>query len=130
MTELTANPSRMRRLAAFVLRAAFWFVASAWIALGMVWVVLHFVIVPRIAEFRPMLEQEVSRVLGMPVHIGNIVARSNGLIPSMYLGMTMGPDGGAGERDHYRRLVRLLKQHGAKQTTRPGRDHPQLRVAR
>ncbi len=42
-------------------------------------------IVPRIAEFRPMLEQQVSRVLGVTVRIGAIVARSNGLIPSLEL---------------------------------------------
>lgn len=51
----------------------------------MVWGGLHFVIVPRIAEFRPALEQQVSRVLGVTVRVGDIVARSNGLIPSLEL---------------------------------------------
>jgi uncharacterized protein YhdP len=41
--------------------------------------------VPRIAEFRPTLEQQASRLLGIPVRIGNIVARSNGVIPSLEL---------------------------------------------
>ncbi len=54
-------------------------------ALFIVWGALHFVIVPRIAEFRPMLEEQVSRVLGVTVRIGAIVARSNGLIPSLEL---------------------------------------------
>jgi uncharacterized protein (TIGR02099 family) len=54
-------------------------------ALVMVWGGLHFVIVPRIAEFRPLLEQQVSRLLGVTVRIGGIVARSNGLIPSLEL---------------------------------------------
>jgi uncharacterized protein (TIGR02099 family) len=49
----------------------------------MVWGVLHFVIVPRIEEFRPALEQQVSRLLGVTVRIGAIVGRSNGLIPSV-----------------------------------------------
>jgi uncharacterized protein (TIGR02099 family) len=53
--------------------------------LFIVWGALHFVIVPRIAEFRPMLEEQVSRVLGVTVRIGAIVARSNGLIPSLEL---------------------------------------------
>ena len=67
------------------MRAAFWLVVSAWVALLMVWGALHFVIVPRIAEFRPTLEQQASRLLGVTVRIGDIVARSNGLIPSMEL---------------------------------------------
>jgi uncharacterized protein (TIGR02099 family) len=54
-------------------------------ALLIVWGALHFVIVPRIAEFRPMLEQQVSSALGVTVRIGDIVARSNGLIPSLEL---------------------------------------------
>lgn len=85
MTDMTPNPSYLLRVGAFAVRAAFWLVASAWIALGMVWGTLHFVIVPRIAEFRPMLEQQASRTLGIPVRIGAIVARSNGLIPSLEL---------------------------------------------
>ena len=83
MTDLTPNFSPIRRAVAFTIRAAFWLVASAWLALVMVWGVLHFVIVPRIEEFRPALEQQVSRVLGATVRIGTIVARSNGLIPSV-----------------------------------------------
>lgn len=85
MTELTANPSPLRRIGALAVRVAFWLVASAWMVLGIVWVLLHFVIVPRIAEFRPLLEQQVSHALGVQVQVGAIVARSNGLIPSLEL---------------------------------------------
>lgn len=85
MTEMTPHPSRLLRVGAFAVRAAFWLVASAWIALVMVWGALHFVIVPRIAEFRAPLEEQASRLLGIPVRIGDIVARSNGLIPSLEL---------------------------------------------
>ncbi|MDO8459351.1 MAG: YhdP family protein [Burkholderiaceae bacterium] len=85
MTELTANPSPLIRLGALVVRVAFWLVASAWIALVIVWGALHFVIVPRIAEFRPVLEQQVTRMLGVTVRIGAITSRSNGLIPSLEL---------------------------------------------
>lgn len=85
MTELTANPSPLLKFGALVVRVAFWLVASAWIALVIVWGALHFVIVPRIADFRPMLEQQVTRMLGVTVRIGAIVSRSNGLIPSLEL---------------------------------------------
>ncbi len=85
MTDLTPISSPMRRAGAFAIRASFWVVASAWIALAMVWGALHFVIVPRIEDFRPALELQVSRVLGVTVRIGGIVARSNGLIPALEL---------------------------------------------
>lgn len=57
----------------------------AWLVLLGVWGALHFVIVPRIADFRPALEQQASRLLGVPVRIGAIAARSNGLVPSLEL---------------------------------------------
>lgn len=85
MTDLTPNPSPLFRAGSFAIRAAFWLVASAWMVVVMVWGGLHFVIVPRIAEFRPMLEQQVSRALGISVRVGDIVARTNGLIPSLEL---------------------------------------------
>ena len=43
---------------------------------------LHFLIVPRIGDLRPWLEQQASHELGVSVRIGAIEARSNGLIPS------------------------------------------------
>lgn len=85
MTELTPTPSPLLRVGAWTVRVAFWLVASAWIALVMVWGALYFVIVPRIADFRPTLEQQVSRLLGVTVRIGSIETRSNGLIPALEL---------------------------------------------
>jgi uncharacterized protein (TIGR02099 family) len=41
--------------------------------------------VPRIGEFRPWLEQQASQRLGIAVRVGDIVATSNGLIPSVEL---------------------------------------------
>ncbi|MBP7958203.1 MAG: TIGR02099 family protein, partial [Ottowia sp.] len=46
---------------------------------------LHWVIVPRIDELRPRLQQLASRAIGAPVHIGLIEAHSNGLVPSVAL---------------------------------------------
>ena len=57
--------------------------ALAWLGLAVFWGGVHFLIVPRIAEFRPWLETQASRVLGITVQIGDIRARSNGLIPSV-----------------------------------------------
>ncbi len=54
----------------------------AWGTIGLLAVALHFLIVPRIGEMRPWLEQQASHKLGVTVRIGAIEARSNGLIPS------------------------------------------------
>lgn len=62
-----------------------WLVAAAWLLFGLSWVVLHGWIVPRIGEYRPQLEIVASQALGVPVRIGRISARSQGLIPSFEL---------------------------------------------
>lgn len=49
------------------------------------WGVLHLLIVPRIGELRPQIESRASRVLGVPVRIEAIMARSAGMIPSFEL---------------------------------------------
>ncbi|MBH2010073.1 MAG: TIGR02099 family protein [Xanthomonadaceae bacterium] len=82
---LPALPSRRLRWIAVALRGLLWLVASAWLLFGLSWLVLHGWIVPRIAEFRPRLEAQASRALGVPVRIGQITGRSEGAIPSFEL---------------------------------------------
>ncbi|MEO6322923.1 MAG: YhdP family protein [Polaromonas sp.] len=67
------------------MRGLLWLVASAWLLFGLSWLVLHGWIVPRIAEFRPRLEQQASKALGVPVRIGQITGRSLGAMPSFEL---------------------------------------------
>ena len=67
------------------MRGLLWLVASAWLLFGLSWWVLHGWIVPRIAEFRPRLEQQASKALGVPVRIGQITGRSVGGMPSFEL---------------------------------------------
>ena len=67
------------------MRWLLWLVASAWLIFGLSWLVLHGWIVPRIAEFRPRLEEQASKALGVPVRIGQITGRSLGAIPSFEL---------------------------------------------
>ena len=81
----SALPSRRLRWLAVLLRALLWLVAAGWLLFGLTWFVLHGWIVPRIGEFRPRLELEASRALGVPVRIGSITARSPGAIPSFEL---------------------------------------------
>ena len=56
-----------------------------WLLFGASWGLLHGWIVPRIGDFRPRLEAAASQALGIPVRIGQITARSSGLIPSFEL---------------------------------------------
>ncbi|OYT92194.1 MAG: TIGR02099 family protein [Burkholderiales bacterium PBB3] len=77
------TPKAPLKTLAALARWTLWVVASIWLVLIMVWGGLHFLIVPRIADFRPMLEQQASRVLGVKVRVGAVMALSNGLIPSL-----------------------------------------------
>ena len=83
MPETQNTPKATLKILAALARLALWGGASIWLLLIIVWGVLHFVIVPRIADFRPLLEQQASRVLGVKVRVGAVMALSNGLIPSL-----------------------------------------------
>lgn len=80
-----ALASRRLKFAALAARLALWLVLAFWVLFGMAWAVLHGWIVPRIGEFRPRLEAVASQALGTPLRIGQIMARSGGLIPSFEL---------------------------------------------
>ena len=80
---MNPTPSLLLRAVSTAARWALWLLVVAWLTLGLVWGGLHFLIVPRIGELRPWLEQQASSTLGITVRIGSIVARSNGLIPSV-----------------------------------------------
>ncbi len=85
VAKVVSTPPRWLKVAAFTARASLSLLAAAWIVLLTVWGALHFIIVPRIAEFRPLLQEQASRMLGVSVQIGDIVATSNGVIPSFEL---------------------------------------------
>ena len=85
MTDTLPAPSRLLLAIGVAAKWALRLVAGGWLLLGMIWVALHFVIVPRIDDLRPWLEGQASRTLGAVVHIGSISAQSNGLIPSVEL---------------------------------------------
>ncbi len=85
MTDNFSAPSRLLLTTATVAKWALRLVAGGWLLLVLVWVALHFVIVPRIDALRPWLQDQASRTLGTVVRIGSISAQSNGLIPSVEL---------------------------------------------
>lgn len=85
MNDSPPSPSRLLRTYATTVRWLLWLLLAMWLALALVWGGIHGWIVPRIGEFRPDLEIEASRVLGVPVRIGDISARTEGLVPSFEL---------------------------------------------
>ncbi len=60
-------------------------VVLAWLILGLAWGSLHWLIVPRIGEFRPLLEARATQALGVRVRVGAVTAQSNGMVPSFEL---------------------------------------------
>jgi uncharacterized protein (TIGR02099 family) len=55
------------------------------VLLGMAWGILHLWIVPRIADYRPLLERLAQQTMGVPVRIGALSAQSTGWAPSFEL---------------------------------------------
>uniref|UniRef100_UPI004040A2D4 YhdP family protein n=1 Tax=Xylophilus sp. ASV27 TaxID=2795129 RepID=UPI004040A2D4 len=86
MNEPIEIPSRALKIWVAVTGGLFWFLVAAWLCFFAAWGALHGWIVPRIADFRPRIEAEASKALGVPVQIGAISARSEGLVPSFTLG--------------------------------------------
>jgi uncharacterized protein (TIGR02099 family) len=58
-----------------------WLLITAWLLFALGWLVLHGWIVPRIGDFRPRLEIAAGKALGVPVRIGQITAKSEGVFP-------------------------------------------------
>ncbi|TFY97878.1 YhdP family protein [Ramlibacter rhizophilus] len=78
-------PSRALRVLSAAAGALWWLLVVLWLVLVLAWGALHGWIVPRIGEWRPQLEMQATRALGVPVRIGGIAARSEGLVPTFEL---------------------------------------------
>ncbi len=85
MHALPPAPSPLLKLAGAVARWSLVLMLSAWFILAAIWCALHWIIVPRIGDFRAQVENRAAVALGMPVKIGTLQARSGGLIPSIEL---------------------------------------------
>ena len=56
-------------------------VVFTWVAVLMAWSALHVFIVPRIGDYREVLQQQASRALGIRVEIGHVSAQGGWLVP-------------------------------------------------
>ncbi|MEW5886775.1 MAG: YhdP family protein [Pseudomonadota bacterium] len=79
------HPPRWLHWQARLLRALLWLLVAAWLLLGLSWVALHQLIVPRVDQWRPALERMASAALGVKVEIGALAANSSGPVPSLQL---------------------------------------------
>ena len=82
MIDLTSAPSSRLKTLTFFARWSLWLLVLVWGLFLVAWGGLHWLIVPRIGDFRPQLEAKATQVLGVPVRIGSITAHSHGMIPS------------------------------------------------
>ncbi|MFZ2737297.1 MAG: YhdP family protein [Burkholderiaceae bacterium] len=85
MTAPTSLRSSLFQALARVLRWVLWLGVGITLLFTLAWGLLHWVIVPRVGEFRPLVEARASQLLGVPVRIADITARSAGLIPTFEL---------------------------------------------
>ena len=85
MIDVTPVPFSLLKKLTFLVRWTLGALLAAWLVFGVAWGALHWLIVPRIGEFRPQLEARATQVLGVPVRIGTIAAYSNGMVPSFEL---------------------------------------------
>lgn len=74
------------RLCWRVLRWALLALALLWAVAAMAWGVLHWAILPQADEWRPWLEKEASKALGVELRIGRLTVQSSGWMPRMELG--------------------------------------------
>ncbi len=85
MNDTASPPSRLLKITAVTARWLLGLLTAAWLLLALSVVVLHAWIVPRIGDFRGALEVQASKAIGVPVRIGSITARSEGLFPAFEL---------------------------------------------
>lgn len=86
MTDPIAHPTRLLKLVALFARWALGLLLAASLLLALAWGALHGWIVPRIGEYRAFIEARAERALGVPVRLGSISARTEGVIPTLELG--------------------------------------------
>ena len=86
MNAPSSHPSRLLKSMARLARWSLGLMLATLLVLTAAWGTLHGWIVPRIGDYRGQLQAQAERVLGVPVRIGTLSARSKGLIPEIELG--------------------------------------------
>ena len=82
---MLTSPTHSLKTLAWIARIALGLVVAAWFLFGASWAALHWVIVPRIAQWQPDIERLASQRLGVEVRIGQIVLDNTTAVPSFTL---------------------------------------------
>ena len=85
MNDTATHPSRLLKITAGSAKWLLGLVVAAWLLFAVSVVVLHGWIVPRIGDYRGFVETQASRIIGVPVHIGALSAKSGTLFPTFEL---------------------------------------------
>lgn len=86
MNDPVPHPSRLLKVVAVFARWSLGLLLAMGLVLTVAWGAIHGWIVPRIGDYRASLEMQAGRALGVPVRLGTIEARTEGLIPTLELG--------------------------------------------
>ena len=111
MIDVTPAPSTLLKTMSTVARWSLGLLLAVWLVFLLAWGALHWLIVPRIGEFRPQLETKATQLLGVPVRIGAITAHSTGMIPSFELTDIQLFDREGREALHLPRILASLSPH-------------------
>ena len=111
MIDVTPAPSTLLKTMSAIARWSLGLLLAVWLVFLLAWGALHWLIVPRIGEFRPQLEAKATQLLGVPVRIGAITAHSTGMIPSFELTDIQLFDGQGREALHLPRILASLSPH-------------------
>lgn len=82
---MLTSPTHSLKTLTWLTRIALGLVAAAWLLFGASWAALHWVIVPRIAQWQPDIERLASQRLGVEVRIGHIELDDSSAVPSFTL---------------------------------------------
>jgi uncharacterized protein (TIGR02099 family) len=85
MNPVSSRPSALLRMASGSARVLLWLLLAAWCLFALGWGALHWVIVPRIGNWKADLEQAATQSLGVQVRIGALQAESAGTFPLLQL---------------------------------------------
>ena len=86
MQDTAAHPTRLLKWVSVFARWLLGLLLAIALLLTLAWGALHGWIVPRIGDYRAFIETRASSALGVPVRLGSISARTEGLIPTLELG--------------------------------------------
>ena len=85
MPDTTIQPTRLLKWVSVFARWLLGLLLAMALLLTLAWGALHGWIVPRIGDYRSLVETKASAALGLPLRLGSISARSEGLFPTLEL---------------------------------------------